>query len=290
MSNYLVTVKTGDRANSGTNAKVYIQINGPNSSTGDRRLDSNEDDFERGSKRTYILRNLIDLDIKSIYIGHDNSGDKPGWFLDYITVVKEGVRRAYHFQCNNWLAKDEGDGRIRRLLHESRFTFGFGSGDHGDDEFYDESQDVPANELYQSRYDVALADLKVLATSSVVGSSVSYSRLAQALATSEVREEFARQVYEERILSRTISFDDISLGMSPVVFEFIATGSRISFLPWLLVGMLDDKSGKILELFEFHTTVESIVGDSPILFRKFATASSNETFEKVGLPAWFRTI
>ena len=56
--------------------------------------------------------------ISYIIIGHDNSGRGPGWFLDRIDIECLTIGMVQKFPCNKWLAKDEDDGLIERILYE----------------------------------------------------------------------------------------------------------------------------------------------------------------------------
>jgi len=51
-------------------------------------------------------------------IWHDNSGkgDKASWFLKYIIVRDMQTREKFYFLCNNWLAVEHGDGKLKRGL------------------------------------------------------------------------------------------------------------------------------------------------------------------------------
>jgi hypothetical protein len=53
--------------------------------------------------------------LKKIAIEHDNTGFCPGWFLDYVTMA-DGSKpeKLYYFNCGQWLAKDEGNGEIKK--------------------------------------------------------------------------------------------------------------------------------------------------------------------------------
>jgi hypothetical protein len=57
--------------------------------------------------------------LSEILIGHDNSGPGPGWFLDRVDVECNSIGMKQIFPCNKWLAKDEGDSRIERILKEN---------------------------------------------------------------------------------------------------------------------------------------------------------------------------
>ena len=54
--------------------------------------------------------------LEKLKIRHDNSGGAAGWFLDKIVVAGVGDSRTYEFPCNRWLATDEDDNQISRVL------------------------------------------------------------------------------------------------------------------------------------------------------------------------------
>lgn len=56
-------------------------------------------------------------DLHQLRIRHDNAGTAAGWFIDKVTVKDMETKQVFHFPCNQWLAKDEGDGSIERLLN-----------------------------------------------------------------------------------------------------------------------------------------------------------------------------
>jgi hypothetical protein len=119
MTTYTVKVQTGDVDDAGTDAKVYITLYGRNGSSGERHLEESQehpkDPFEKGYLDTFTLDNEDLGDLHCINIRHDNSGHKPGWFLEHIIVNK------WDFHCHRWLAKDGDDKLTSRGLAESRF-------------------------------------------------------------------------------------------------------------------------------------------------------------------------
>jgi hypothetical protein len=63
-------------------------------------------------------------EINKILIGHDNKGLSSGWFLDRIIIEDVNLHRAYEFPCDRWLAKDEDDKQISRILLPKTSTGG----------------------------------------------------------------------------------------------------------------------------------------------------------------------
>ncbi|NCF66281.1 MAG: hypothetical protein GWP61_09910 [Chloroflexi bacterium] len=60
---------------------------------------------------------MADLgEIETITIRHDNSGFAAGCFLDGVYVRNESTGEERYFPNNQWLATDEGDGKISRDL------------------------------------------------------------------------------------------------------------------------------------------------------------------------------
>uniref|UniRef100_A0A8C9AJ37 Lipoxygenase homology PLAT domains 1 n=1 Tax=Prolemur simus TaxID=1328070 RepID=A0A8C9AJ37_PROSS len=111
---YEVKVYTGDVIGAGTDADVVINIFGEYGDTGERRLENEKDNFEKGAEDKFML-DAPDLgQLMKINIGHNNKGSSAGWFLAKIVIEDIGNRRKYDFPLNRWLALDEDDGKIQR--------------------------------------------------------------------------------------------------------------------------------------------------------------------------------
>jgi hypothetical protein len=110
---FRVDVVTGSIDNAGTDADVYLTIAGES-----RQLDSPEDDFERGKPGTYYLEyprmTMETLRNAQIILGHDNSGNKPGWYVAYFDLKvryqnQSSFAKYKAWGSIGWLATDEPD-------------------------------------------------------------------------------------------------------------------------------------------------------------------------------------
>ncbi|XP_045742290.1 lipoxygenase homology domain-containing protein 1 isoform X2 [Mirounga angustirostris] len=111
---YEVRVYTGDVMGAGTDADVFINVFGEYGDTGERRLENEKDNFERGAEDKFML-DAPDLgQLIKINVGHNNKGGSAGWFLSKIIIEDIGNKRKYDFPLNRWLALDEDDGKIQR--------------------------------------------------------------------------------------------------------------------------------------------------------------------------------
>ena len=58
--------------------------------------------------------------LQKVRIRHDNTSvvgeGGPGWFLQSIRIPNEDTNQEWIFPCERWLAVDEDDGRIDRML------------------------------------------------------------------------------------------------------------------------------------------------------------------------------
>jgi hypothetical protein len=117
---YLVEVKTADIRGAGTDANVFAQLFGKNGESGERRLESSGNNFERGHTDKFTIE-AVDLgELTKLRIGHDGTGFGSGWFLDNVVVTNEKMGTKWVFNCNKWLDKGEDDGLIvRELLPEN---------------------------------------------------------------------------------------------------------------------------------------------------------------------------
>ncbi|XP_065836583.1 lipoxygenase homology domain-containing protein 1-like [Oscarella lobularis] len=113
---YVVSTYTGSVRGAGTDANVFVTIFGSNGDTGDRRLDNNKNNFERNRVDQFAVESPSLGVLERIRISHDNAGLGPGWYLEKVTVEDPSDNQVYNFPCSQWLAKDEGDGRISREL------------------------------------------------------------------------------------------------------------------------------------------------------------------------------
>ncbi|XP_059213530.1 lipoxygenase homology domain-containing protein 1 [Centropristis striata] len=111
---YIVSVFTADMKGSGTDADVFLNIFGENGDTGERRLDSDKDNFERGSEDKFTIEAPNLGRLRKITIGHNNRGSSAGWFLDKVVIDDMGNKEVYEFPVNRWFAMDECDGKIQR--------------------------------------------------------------------------------------------------------------------------------------------------------------------------------
>jgi hypothetical protein len=117
---YRIIVITGTADGAGTDANVYITLYGDNGSSGERQLDTERDNFERGQTDVFSP-DMPDLgNLQRVRIRHDNSGSRPGWFLDRIIILNETTQQEWTFPCNRWLAVDEDDGQIDRILQAAQ--------------------------------------------------------------------------------------------------------------------------------------------------------------------------
>ncbi|XP_060028313.1 lipoxygenase homology domain-containing protein 1 [Erinaceus europaeus] len=116
---YEVQVITGNVPKAGTDANVYLTIYGEEyGDTGERPLKKSDksNKFEQGQTDTFTIY-AIDLGaLTKIRIRHDNSGNRPGWFLDRVDITDINNEITYYFPCQRWLAVEEDDGQLSREL------------------------------------------------------------------------------------------------------------------------------------------------------------------------------
>jgi lipoxygenase homology domain-containing protein 1 len=117
---YIVSVYTGDIRNAGTSANVFIEmLNDKDEASGRIALIGGK--FRRGEcdKLTIEAPDMISP-LNRCVISHDNSGVGPGWFLSHIEIECPVIGMKQVFPCERWLAQDEEDGKIERILKENK--------------------------------------------------------------------------------------------------------------------------------------------------------------------------
>ncbi|XP_078530890.1 lipoxygenase homology domain-containing protein 1 isoform X2 [Lissotriton helveticus] len=114
INKYVARVFTGANNGSGTDADVFLNIFGENGDTGERRLDNDKDNFEKGAEDKFTIDAPNLGKIRKITIGHNNKGSSAGWFLEKVILEDIGNKAVYEFPVSRWFAIDEDDGKIQR--------------------------------------------------------------------------------------------------------------------------------------------------------------------------------
>ena len=106
---------------SGTTAKITMVFYGSSANSGPitvcRDLDPPRVLLSRGSVEKYVMSLSTSLGpLHHAYIWHDNSGESPSWFLDYVVVRSKENGDEWKFSCNQWFSPERDDGKIVRKL------------------------------------------------------------------------------------------------------------------------------------------------------------------------------
>ncbi|KAM4028013.1 oxygen-regulated protein 1 [Anomaloglossus baeobatrachus] len=118
VTNYKMEVVTGDLWNAGTEANVYISLQGQYGDTGSRQLQKSNKPtpFIKGQTDTFFLEAVHLGDLHTVIIGHDGLESGNGWYLEKVIVHDEVKDKEFTFLCYRWLDEGEEDGKIVRRL------------------------------------------------------------------------------------------------------------------------------------------------------------------------------
>ncbi|KAK4270811.1 hypothetical protein QN277_019580 [Acacia crassicarpa] len=117
---YLVRVQTGDRDSGGTDSKISLKLFNSlsNQSYTIKNLEDwgkmppGHDYFERGSL-AFFSHSAPCISVCGITVTSDNTGNKPGWYLESVEVTVSGrISDKISFPVNQWLALDEWPNRL----------------------------------------------------------------------------------------------------------------------------------------------------------------------------------
>ena len=101
---YLVTVKTGNVENAGTDAGIFITFFGEKGASNECELDSSRDDFERGHTDRFVVETDTRVGtLRQILIRSNNSGKYAEFYLESVTVWDIEANKNYVFPANQWL-------------------------------------------------------------------------------------------------------------------------------------------------------------------------------------------
>ncbi|XP_039744757.1 polycystic kidney disease protein 1-like 2 [Pteropus medius] len=108
---YLVTVYTGHRRGAATSSKVTVTLYGLDGESEPHHLsDPDIPVFERGGVDVFLLSTLFPLgELRSLRLWHDNSGDRPSWYVSRVLVHDLVMDQKWYFLCNSWLSINVGD-------------------------------------------------------------------------------------------------------------------------------------------------------------------------------------
>lgn len=111
-------VKTSDVRGAGTDAAVFLTIQGATASTGPHILEAHSRKcFERDQLDRFTLDNLPDVTpLTQIRVSHDAAGFGAAWHLEYVKITKVPGGECWYFGCGQWVEKAEDSSRPSIVL------------------------------------------------------------------------------------------------------------------------------------------------------------------------------
>ena len=115
---YMISVYTGSQRKAATTANVGCVLVGKYGMSDARSLyDPRFPVFQKSGVDSFQLKTDFDLgDLQHLQIWHDNTGEKPSWFLSQVIVEDVTNNVTYVFICDDWLAVESTDGKIEREI------------------------------------------------------------------------------------------------------------------------------------------------------------------------------
>ncbi|PWA81423.1 root storage protein [Artemisia annua] len=122
---YTIFAKTGTAGSAGTDATISLKLNDAYGSEVTipnleryGEMDPGHDYFENGNLDKFsITTSCMKSSVCSITLSSDNSGSKPGWYVDYVQVITSGGAVGdITFEIYGWLADDEPPYKLTRTF------------------------------------------------------------------------------------------------------------------------------------------------------------------------------
>lgn len=89
LTEYELTVITGDKNGAGTDANVFVTIYGKSGQTEKVALkNKSKNSFERNQSDTFTFKAKCVGPMTKLRVEHDNSGRGPGWYLERVSVFQ----------------------------------------------------------------------------------------------------------------------------------------------------------------------------------------------------------
>ncbi|KAJ8400008.1 hypothetical protein AAFF_G00400470 [Aldrovandia affinis] len=124
---YKVKVKTGDKRNAGTHAKVFLMVKGSKGKISKQRLfgvsgldeptETPTFHFRPGSCHTFNVYGVDVGEIKSISLEHDGLLEKQAWFVAEVSITSVAKGKSWHFVCHKWLSLFHTDCQRERTFY-----------------------------------------------------------------------------------------------------------------------------------------------------------------------------
>nr|XP_057933996.1 polycystin-1-like protein 2 [Doryrhamphus excisus] len=120
--NYLISVQTGHRKNAGTTANVTVALIGSEGQSDTHHLtDPDKPVFERGALDMFLMATPFPLgEVQNLKLQHDNSGGRPSWYINKVTVQDLQTRQVWYFLCDCWVSSDRGDGMTKKTFNAAK--------------------------------------------------------------------------------------------------------------------------------------------------------------------------
>jgi polycystin 1L2 len=103
----------------GTSAEISVVMNGSVGESDPRIIkDPARKTFRTGGVDAFLMTLPQSLgSLKNIRVWHNNGGGYPSWNLLRVMIQDLQTEQRWWFVCDKWLAVDEGDGKIERILY-----------------------------------------------------------------------------------------------------------------------------------------------------------------------------
>ncbi|KAF6256823.1 hypothetical protein COO60DRAFT_1640423 [Scenedesmus sp. NREL 46B-D3] len=109
---FRVAVTTSNVRGAGTDANVGVVLYGEKGETGERKLESSANDFERGKTDTFFIISPDIGAVHSLRVSHDGSGLGPAWHLAAIEVTNTSSGEVLAFPYHGWLDEKHGTSQL----------------------------------------------------------------------------------------------------------------------------------------------------------------------------------
>ena len=106
MVRHRVVVYTSDVQGAGTDASVFITVNGDRGESGPHELFFGKSDFKRGAKDVFTI-DVKDVGaVRTVVVSQDGRGSSPSWHLNSVELRNENTGLENVFVCKEWVESE----------------------------------------------------------------------------------------------------------------------------------------------------------------------------------------
>ncbi|XP_025108646.1 lipoxygenase homology domain-containing protein 1-like [Pomacea canaliculata] len=111
---WTINVFTSDQQHAGTDSTIYITLIGTSGTSKELHLNNKANNFERGSKNTFVVTTPYIGELCSAVIRSSGRHKAHAWHLYKIQIYSQNAKTPYNLRCDCWISSNT---QLQRKLY-----------------------------------------------------------------------------------------------------------------------------------------------------------------------------